>query len=80
MRDLCPGYGTAMTSQPHPQPSSDEADREKETSPAGVAGDLEEKAEELGASTGPAEPRTGDVDSPDAGIDSPDPAAPNEPG
>lgn len=55
------GYRTAMTSQPHdpdpqdehPQPSSDEADREKETTPAGVAGDLEEKAEETGASTTP---------------------------
>jgi hypothetical protein len=47
-----PGYGTAMTSHPH-QPSSDEADPEKETTPAGVARDLEEKAEELGASTAP---------------------------
>ena len=52
-----------MTSQPqdsspqdHPhQPSSDEADREKETTPAGVAGDLEDKAEEMGASTEPAD-------------------------
>ena len=52
-----------MTSQPHdpdpqddhPQPSSDEADREKETTPAGVAGDLEDKAEETGASTAPEE-------------------------
>ena len=49
-----------MTSQPnepspndHPQPSSDEADRGKETTPAGVAEDLEEKAEETGASTTP---------------------------
>jgi hypothetical protein len=48
-----------MTSQPqpspkdHPQPSSDEADRDKETTPAGVAEDLEEKAEETGASTAP---------------------------
>jgi hypothetical protein len=50
-----------MTSQPHEprskdhphQPSSDEADRDKETSPAGVAGDLEEKADELGATTNP---------------------------
>ena len=50
-----------MTSQPHdpdpqddpPQPSSDEADREKETTPAGVAGDLEDKAEETGALTTP---------------------------
>ena len=39
-----------MTDHPH-QPSSDEADRSKETSPAGVARDLEEKAEEEGAIT-----------------------------
>jgi hypothetical protein len=39
-----------MSSHPH-QPSSDEADPEKESTPAGVVGDLEEKAEDLGAST-----------------------------
>ena len=39
----------------HPEPGSDEADREKETTPAGVTGDLEEKAEETGASTAPPE-------------------------
>jgi hypothetical protein len=57
-----------MTAQPHRssskdhphQPGSDEADREKETSPAGVAGDLEEKAEEIGASTQPADDETRD--------------------
>ena len=38
----------------HPQPGSDEADREKETTPAGIARDLEEKADDMGASTGPA--------------------------
>jgi hypothetical protein len=55
-----------MTQQPNPnpdehphQPSSDEADRDKETSPAGVAGDLEEKAEELGATTTPADDERG---------------------
>jgi len=55
------GYLNTMTSQPqqrsskdHPhQPSSDEADREKETTPAGVTGDLEDKAEDVGASTAP---------------------------
>jgi hypothetical protein len=56
-----------MTSDPHEptpaeddhphQPESDEADRDKETSPAGVAGDLEEKAEELGATAVPEEPQ-----------------------
>jgi hypothetical protein len=43
-----------MTSDTN-QPRSDEADREKETSPAGVARDLEQKAEELGATTDPEE-------------------------
>jgi hypothetical protein len=41
-----------MSSHPH-QPGSDEADPEKETTPGGVVKDLEEKAEELGASTEP---------------------------
>jgi hypothetical protein len=45
-----------MSSHP-PQPSSDDADPEKESTPAGLVKDLEEKAEELGAST---EPRTED--------------------
>jgi hypothetical protein len=58
-----------MTSQPnqpdptqpdrdheHPQPASDEADRDKETTPAGVAGDLEEMAEDTGATTTPTDP------------------------
>jgi hypothetical protein len=41
---------------PHPhQPGSNEADREKQTSPAGVARDLEEKADEMGATTPPDE-------------------------
>jgi hypothetical protein len=39
---------------PHPhQPGSEEADRDKETTPAGVARDLEDKAEDIGASTDP---------------------------
>ncbi len=42
----------ATTSHPN-QPASDEADRSKETTPAGVARDLEEKAEDTGASTEP---------------------------
>jgi hypothetical protein len=63
---LGPGYGTAMTSHPH-QPSSDEADPEQETTPAGVARDLEQKAEELGASTStkasqPNQPSSDDAD------------------
>jgi hypothetical protein len=35
-----------------PLPASDDADREKESTPAGVVGDLEEEAEEAGATTG----------------------------
>jgi hypothetical protein len=39
---------------PHPhQAESGEVDPEKQSTPAGVAGDLEEKAEEIGASTSP---------------------------
>jgi hypothetical protein len=39
-------------SNQHPhQPESDEADPEKMTTPAGVARDLEDKAEEPGATT-----------------------------
>jgi hypothetical protein len=45
-----------MTSHPH-QASSDEADPEKQSTPAGVAGDLEEEAEEIGASTEPMPPQ-----------------------
>ena len=38
----------------HPQqPESDEADPEKQTTPGGIAKDLEEKAEETGATTEP---------------------------
>jgi len=37
----------------HPQPGSNEADPEKESTPAGVAGDLEEMADDVGASTEP---------------------------
>lgn len=46
------GYGPRMTAHPH-QPGSEEADPEKQTTPAGVARDLEEKAEESDTSTGP---------------------------
>jgi hypothetical protein len=41
-----------MTSHPN-QPGSDEADPEKQSTPAGVVHDLEEDAEETGASTDP---------------------------
>jgi hypothetical protein len=34
-----------------PQPRSDEADPHKQTTPAGVARDLEDEAEEAGATT-----------------------------
>jgi len=70
---------TAHPKQPN-QPRSDEADRDKETTPAGVAEDLEKKADELGASTGPFDRSTSDPDSPGATIDDPNPAEPNEPG
>jgi hypothetical protein len=43
-----------MTDHPH-QPESDEADREKETTPIGVARDLEGEAEEQGGTTDPDE-------------------------
>ena len=52
-----------MTSQPN-QPGSDETDPEKETTPAGVTRDLEEMAEEVGASTGPFRDPGADPDSP----------------
>jgi hypothetical protein len=42
------------TSHPN-QPASDEADRSKETTPAGIAHELEEKADETGATTEPPE-------------------------
>jgi hypothetical protein len=43
-----------MTDHRH-QPESDEAGREKESSPIGVAPDLAEEAEEQGGSTDPQE-------------------------
>ena len=44
----------APGSDEHPhQPGSDEADPEKQTTPAGVVRDLEEMADETGASTDP---------------------------
>jgi hypothetical protein len=61
------GYLVTMASHPH-QPGSDEADREKDTTPGGVARDLEERAEEVGASTGPA---------PTSGLDEGDPEEPD---
>jgi hypothetical protein len=48
----------STSSAGHPnQPGSDEADKWKQTTPAGIASELEEKAEDLGAST---EPDAGD--------------------
>jgi hypothetical protein len=51
------GYCLAMTN--HPQPSSDEADPEKQSTPAGTVADLEKEAEAEGAST---DPPAADVD------------------
>jgi hypothetical protein len=42
-------------STPPNQPSSDEADTDKQSTPAGIVEELEEQAEEIGASTDPAE-------------------------
>jgi hypothetical protein len=41
-----------MTDHPH-QPSSDEADPEKQSTPAGVVSDLEEEAKEEGGTVTP---------------------------
>jgi hypothetical protein len=41
-----------MSSHPH-QASSDEADPEKQSTPAGVVGDIEKEADETGATTDP---------------------------
>jgi hypothetical protein len=41
-----------MPAHPH-QPSSDEADPEKESTPVGIVKDLEEKADDVGATTDP---------------------------
>ena len=46
------GYRSTMTIHPN-QAASDEADPEKQSSPAGVVEDLEEEAKEAGASTDP---------------------------
>jgi hypothetical protein len=49
-----PGPDESERDDPHPhQPGSDEADREKEATPAGVTVDLEEMADETGATTPP---------------------------
>ena len=54
---FCLGYRGAMNTHPH-QASSDEADPEKESTPAGVVGDLEEKAEEEGGTVQPDQPKS----------------------
>jgi hypothetical protein len=41
-----------MTDHPH-QPASDEADPEKQSTPAGIVSDLEDEAEEEGATVPP---------------------------
>jgi hypothetical protein len=46
------GYRDAMTKHPH-QASSDEADPETQSTPAGVVRDLEEEAEAEGATVTP---------------------------
>ena len=43
-----------MSSKP-PEPSSDDADPNEQSTPAGLFEELEEKAEELGTTTGPPE-------------------------
>ncbi|HEX3090233.1 MAG TPA: hypothetical protein VHQ23_16400 [Ilumatobacteraceae bacterium] len=45
-----------MSNQPN-QPSSDEADPEKQSTPAGMVEDLEEEAEDIGASTDEPSPK-----------------------
>jgi hypothetical protein len=49
-------------SDPHPhQAGSDEADPEKMSTPIGVARDLEEMAEDIGATTTPNEPEVAEA-------------------
>jgi hypothetical protein len=48
-----PGEPGRESAQHPNQPGSDEADKWKQTTPAGVASELEEKAEDVGASTEP---------------------------
>jgi hypothetical protein len=45
-----------MSTHPN-QPSSDEADPNKQSTPAGIAEDLAEEAEEIGASVGAPPPQ-----------------------
>ena len=45
-----------MTNHPH-QSESDEADPEKQSTPAGVVRDLEEEAEDQNATTEPSKPQ-----------------------
>ena len=54
MRSALPGYRAQMSTHPH-QASSDEADPEKQSTPAGVVADLEQQAEETGATVEPDE-------------------------
>lgn len=44
------GYDAAMDPHPH-QAETDEVDPDKQSTPGGFAPDLEDKAEEIGAST-----------------------------
>jgi hypothetical protein len=52
--DRVTGYDRRMSGHPH-QAESDEADRDSESTPIGVEQDLEEMAEDSGATTDPEE-------------------------
>ena len=54
VRSTGAGYGPCMSTEPH-QPSSDEADPETQSTPAGLTPDLEEEAEDTNTSTDPPE-------------------------
>ena len=51
----CLGYVPIMDPHPH-QAEADESDPDKQSTPAGFAPDLEDRAEEIGASTDEAPP------------------------
>ena len=53
----------AMTTHPH-QAASDEADPEKQSTPAGFVKDLEKEADEIGASTDPTHQEPSPPDNP----------------
>jgi hypothetical protein len=57
LRNARRGYRPAMSDHPR-QAGSDEADPEKQSTPAGVAEDLEEEAEDQGGTVEPDDPDT----------------------